>query len=416
MFRSAVVGGRVPQEFVRAVEAGCRDALAEGPLGGHPVTGLRVTLTDGQTHVKDSSDTAFRTAGRFGLRDALRASEMVLLEPVVEVTVTVPEDAVGGDARRPRGAARPGHRLRDAGRAVPATVPLAELFGYATRLLSRTQGAAEPSPPAPSATHRRPPPRRRRGSGRGCPSRREGQSVPAPAPTNQPELLGRRPGMPWATRGSPGLSGCVPACTLVWVRPGGLACRGASRLARGGVARPRTARSPGRPGPRTARSPDGPVPGLRQSGSRDQRLPRRPPRPDGEPSARRRRWWESPSRPTVRRSRSGRPPRRRSPGARPAAPAPDGPGPAVSSGRAHSPAQPSSSATAAQVPGCAVSRSTPAAGLLGLRPAGARRAGAARHGGTHASSSASRPGRSAPPRGSAAGQLPRHRTARSIDQ
>ncbi|OSC61842.1 hypothetical protein B5181_26180, partial [Streptomyces sp. 4F] len=70
--------------------------LAEGPLGGHPVTGLRVTLTDGQTHVKDSSDTAFRTAGRFGLRDALRASEMVLLEPVVEVTVTVPEDAVGG--------------------------------------------------------------------------------------------------------------------------------------------------------------------------------------------------------------------------------------------------------------------------------------------------------------------------------
>ncbi|CAM5673364.1 elongation factor G [Streptomyces violaceorubidus] len=90
VFRSTVVGGRVPQEYVRAVEAGCRDALAEGPLGGHPVTGLRVTLTDGQTHVKDSSDTAFRTAGRFGLRDALRASRMVLLEPVVEVTVTVP--------------------------------------------------------------------------------------------------------------------------------------------------------------------------------------------------------------------------------------------------------------------------------------------------------------------------------------
>lgn len=60
VFRSAVVGGRVPQEYVRAVEAGCRDALAEGPLGGHPVTGLRVTLTDGATHVKDSSETAFR--------------------------------------------------------------------------------------------------------------------------------------------------------------------------------------------------------------------------------------------------------------------------------------------------------------------------------------------------------------------
>ncbi|WP_031058146.1 elongation factor G, partial [Streptomyces sp. NRRL WC-3774] len=94
-FRSTVVGGRVPQEYVRAVEADCRDALAEGPLGGHPVTGLRVTLTDGSTHVKDSSDTAFRTAGRFGLREALRACAMVLLEPVVEVTVTVPGDAVG---------------------------------------------------------------------------------------------------------------------------------------------------------------------------------------------------------------------------------------------------------------------------------------------------------------------------------
>ncbi|NEC73273.1 elongation factor G, partial [Streptomyces rochei] len=134
-FRSTVVGGRVPQEFVRAVEAGCRDALAEGPLGGHPVTGLRVTLTDGQTHVKDSSDTAFRTAGRFGLRDALRASRMVLLEPVVEVTVTVPEDAVGGvlgDLAARRGRVT-GSETRGGAAVVTATVPLAELFGYATR-------------------------------------------------------------------------------------------------------------------------------------------------------------------------------------------------------------------------------------------------------------------------------------------
>ncbi|MFE6315579.1 elongation factor G [Streptomyces rochei] len=141
-FRSTVVGGRVPQEFVRAVEAGCRDALAEGPLGGHPVTGLRVTLTDGQTHVKDSSDTAFRTAGRFGLRDALRASRMVLLEPVVEVTVTVPEDAVGGvlgDLAARRGRVT-GSETRGGAAVVTATVPLAELFGYATRLRSRTQG------------------------------------------------------------------------------------------------------------------------------------------------------------------------------------------------------------------------------------------------------------------------------------
>ncbi|WP_063750188.1 elongation factor G, partial [Kitasatospora cheerisanensis] len=94
-FRSTVTGGRVPQEFVQAVAAGCRDALADGPLG-HPVTGVRVTLTDGATHVKDSSDLAFRTAGRLALREALRRGSPVLLEPVVDVTVTVPPDSVGG--------------------------------------------------------------------------------------------------------------------------------------------------------------------------------------------------------------------------------------------------------------------------------------------------------------------------------
>ncbi|MFI0806752.1 elongation factor G [Streptomyces echinatus] len=141
-FRSAVVGGRVPQEYVRAVEAGCRDALAEGPLAGHPVTGLRVTLTDGSTHVKDSSDTAFRTAGRLGLREALRACTPVLLEPVAEVTVTVPEDAVGavlGDLAARRGRVG-GSETRGGAAVLTAAVPLAELFGYATRLRGRTQG------------------------------------------------------------------------------------------------------------------------------------------------------------------------------------------------------------------------------------------------------------------------------------
>ncbi|WP_333773104.1 elongation factor G [Streptomyces sp. IBSBF 3136] len=141
-FRSTVVGGRVPQEYVRAVEAGCRDALSDGPLGGHPVTGLRVTLTDGSTHVKDSSDMAFRTAGRLGLREALRACSMALLEPVAEVTVTVPEDAVGGvlgDLAARRGRIS-GSESRGGAAVLTATVPLAELFGYATRLRSRTQG------------------------------------------------------------------------------------------------------------------------------------------------------------------------------------------------------------------------------------------------------------------------------------
>ncbi|MFD6069255.1 MULTISPECIES: elongation factor G [Amycolatopsis] len=155
-FESTVVGGRVPREYVRAVEAGCRDALAEGPLGGHPVTGVRVTLTDGATHVKDSSEMAFRTAGRFALRAALAAGTITLLEPVAEVTVTVPESAVGvvlGDL-----AARRGRVLGSSSRAgttvVTATVPLAELFGYATRLRSRTQGrgtfTARPTGHAPA--------------------------------------------------------------------------------------------------------------------------------------------------------------------------------------------------------------------------------------------------------------------------
>ncbi|MEV4110412.1 elongation factor G [Nonomuraea sp. NPDC049695] len=141
-FRSTVVGGRVPREYVRAVEAGCRDALADGPLGGHPVTGLRVTLTDGATHPKDSSDLAFRTAGRLALREALRACAMELLEPVVEVTVTVPDDAAGGvlgDLAARRGRIS-GSSARAGTVVITAVVPLAEVFGYATRLRSRTQG------------------------------------------------------------------------------------------------------------------------------------------------------------------------------------------------------------------------------------------------------------------------------------
>ncbi|MFJ4093816.1 elongation factor G [Kitasatospora sp. NPDC089913] len=142
VFASTVTGGRVPKEYVQAVEAGCRDALAEGPLGGHPVTGLRVTLTDGATHTKDSSDLAFRTAGRTALRDALRACRVVLLEPVVEVTVTVPQEAVGGvlgDLAARRGRVQ-GSDPQGATASVTAVVPLAELFGYATALRSRTQG------------------------------------------------------------------------------------------------------------------------------------------------------------------------------------------------------------------------------------------------------------------------------------
>jgi elongation factor G len=141
-FGSTVVGGRVPAEYVRAVEAGCRDALVAGPVGGHPVTGLRVVLTDGATHVRDSSEVAFRIAGRLALQEALRACAMVLLEPVVELTATAPDDCVGavvGDltARRAR---ITDSTVRGATAVVTATVALAEVFGYATRLRSRTKG------------------------------------------------------------------------------------------------------------------------------------------------------------------------------------------------------------------------------------------------------------------------------------
>jgi elongation factor G len=142
VFTSTVVGGHVSKEYVRAVEAGCRDALAAGPVAGYPVTGVRVTLTDGRMHEKDSSELAFRLAGREALQQALRESEMVLLEPVVTATVTAPEDMVGGvlgDLMARRGHVT-GTAARGSTVVVTATVPLAELFGYATRLRSRTQG------------------------------------------------------------------------------------------------------------------------------------------------------------------------------------------------------------------------------------------------------------------------------------
>jgi elongation factor G len=141
-FESTVVGGRLSAEYIRAVEAGCRDALAEGPLGGHRVVGLRVRLTDGATHSKDSSDLAFRTAGRLALQAALRASTMVVLEPVVEVTVVVPTDDVGavlGDLAARRGRID-GSTTRGRDAVVTATVPLARLFSYTTELRSRTHG------------------------------------------------------------------------------------------------------------------------------------------------------------------------------------------------------------------------------------------------------------------------------------
>ena len=107
-----------------------------------PLAAGRVTLTDGSTHVKDSTDMAFRTAGRLGLREALKAGAMTLLEPIAEVTVTVPDENIGGvlgDLAARRGRIL-GSEARTGLTVVTASVPLAEMFGYVTRLRSRTQG------------------------------------------------------------------------------------------------------------------------------------------------------------------------------------------------------------------------------------------------------------------------------------
>lgn len=141
-FVDATVGGRVPREFAVATGLGVRDALAAGPLGGHPVVGVQVTLVDGLTHPKDSSEVAFRTAGTLATREALVLAAPVLLEPVMAVEVVVPEEFLGtviGDLSARRGIVT-GLGERSGARTVSARVPLAELVGYATDLRSSTQG------------------------------------------------------------------------------------------------------------------------------------------------------------------------------------------------------------------------------------------------------------------------------------
>jgi elongation factor G len=141
-FTSTVTGGRVPAEFVAAVRNGCRDALDTGPLGER-VVGVRVRLVDGSTHVRDSSELAFRTAGRAALHLALARCGPVLLEPIAQVTVEVPEEFLGavlGDLGSRRGRVLGSDTAPGGCVAVTATVPLAQLFGYATALRSRTQG------------------------------------------------------------------------------------------------------------------------------------------------------------------------------------------------------------------------------------------------------------------------------------
>jgi elongation factor G len=143
VFEDAIVGGAVPREFIPAVEAGVREALENGVLAGFPITDIKVRLVDGSYHEVDSSELAFKIAGSIALKEAVQKAEPVLLEPIMRVDVVVPEPNTGdviGDLNARRGQIE-GLELHGPGmQIIHALVPLSEMFGYATRLRSATQG------------------------------------------------------------------------------------------------------------------------------------------------------------------------------------------------------------------------------------------------------------------------------------
>ncbi|WP_017573692.1 elongation factor G [Nocardiopsis halotolerans] len=144
-FVSEVTGGRVPGEFVPSVDQGCRQAMRSGVLAGYEMTGVRVRLLDGAFHTEDSSEAAFRTAASNAFRDAVAQADPVLLEPVMDVEVTTPEEYMGdviGDLGARRGRVR-AMADRYGAKVVSALVPLSEMFGYVGELRSRTSGRAD---------------------------------------------------------------------------------------------------------------------------------------------------------------------------------------------------------------------------------------------------------------------------------
>jgi elongation factor G len=143
-FVNKIRGGSIPTEFIPAVEKGVEEALENGPKAGYPIVDVRVTLVDGKSHDVDSSEIAFKVAGSLAFQEAARRAKPVLLEPVFSVEVVTPEEFVGdviGDLSRRRGHMH-GQEKRGNAQVVSASVPLAEMFGYATDLRSTTQGRA----------------------------------------------------------------------------------------------------------------------------------------------------------------------------------------------------------------------------------------------------------------------------------
>ncbi|MEU7867999.1 elongation factor G [Dactylosporangium sp. NPDC049140] len=143
-FVNAVSGGRIPKEFIPSVDAGAQDAMQYGVLAGYPMVGVKLTLLDGQYHEVDSSEMAFKIAGSMVMKEAARRATPTLLEPLMAVEVTTPEENMGdviGDLNSRRGTIQ-AMEERGGARVVRATVPLSEMFGYVGDLRSKTQGRA----------------------------------------------------------------------------------------------------------------------------------------------------------------------------------------------------------------------------------------------------------------------------------
>ena len=144
-FVNEVVGGAIPKEYIPAVEAGIRGALSSGVLAGYPVVDIKCTVYDGSYHEVDSSEMAFKIAGSMALKDALNKAGCVLMEPIMKIAVTVPDDYLGtviGDINSRRGMIRD-QENRNGATQVNADVPLSSMFGYATDLRSKTQGRGQ---------------------------------------------------------------------------------------------------------------------------------------------------------------------------------------------------------------------------------------------------------------------------------
>jgi elongation factor G len=143
-FENKVTGGRIPREYIPSVDAGCQEAMEFGVLAGYPLVDVKVTLLDGAYHEVDSSELAFKIAGSMAFKEAARKADPVLLEPMMSVEVTTPEDYMGeviGDLNSRRGQIQ-AMEERSGARVVNALVPLSEMFGYVGDLRSKTQGRA----------------------------------------------------------------------------------------------------------------------------------------------------------------------------------------------------------------------------------------------------------------------------------